>query len=127
MRRCQQYPTAVRCFEEDFEACVAHLNCPPAHHQAIRTTNLLERLFGEERRRMKAVGTLFGERPVLKLMYSALIRASDRWRGLSVSEFERVQLERLQTQLRRELEKEHVLEVNKHCSSENTSGREAGS
>ena len=32
----------------------------------IRATNLLERLFGEERRRLKVVPHAFGERPVLK-------------------------------------------------------------
>ncbi len=91
----RQYPTAVRCFEEDFEACVAHLYCPPAHRKVIRTTNLLERLFGEERRRMKAVGTFFGERPVLKLMYAVLIRATENWRGITVTEFEARQLHEL--------------------------------
>jgi putative transposase len=99
------YPTAVRCFEEDFEACIAHLHCPPTHRRAIRTTNLLERLFGEERRRMRAAGSLFGERPVLKLMYSAVIRASDSWRGVKVTEFEHAQLQRLQKELTEELRK----------------------
>lgn len=99
-------PTAVRCFQEDFEACIAHLNCPVTHRRAIRTTNLLERLFAEERRRMKAVGTVFGERPVLKLMYSALIRASENWRGVRVTEFEHRQLRKLTEQL----DQEHVKE-----------------
>ncbi len=44
----KEYPTTVRCFEEDFEACIAHLHCPPKHRRIIRTTNLLERLFGED-------------------------------------------------------------------------------
>ena len=91
----KQYPSAVRCFEEDFDACIAHLHCPPAHRKVIRTTNLLERLFGEERRRMKAVGTFFGERPVLKLMYAVLIRATENWRGITVTEFEARQLREL--------------------------------
>lgn len=95
----QEYPSAVACFEEDFEACIAQLHCPPGHRRVIRTTNLLERLFREERRRVNAAGTLFGERAVLKLMYAALVRASDRWRGIHVSEFERRQLERLRDQL----------------------------
>jgi len=30
----------------------------------------------------------FGERPVLKLMYAAVIRAADRWRGITMGEFE---------------------------------------
>jgi transposase-like protein len=95
-KRC---PTAVRCFEDDFDACIAHLHAPPAHHRTIRTSNLLERLFGEERRRMKVIPTVFGERPVLKLMYASLIRASENWRGVGISEFERRQLEKLQEDL----------------------------
>ena len=94
----KQYPSAVRCFEEDFEACIAHLHCPPGHRKIIRTTNLLERLFGEERRRMKAVGSFFGERPVLKLMYAVLIRATETWRGVTVTEFEARQLRELRSQ-----------------------------
>ena len=35
----------------------------------------------EERRRTKIIPHAFGERPVLKLMYAAVIRAADRWRG----------------------------------------------
>ena len=45
--------SAVDCLNDDFEACVSHLHFPPGHRRAIRTTNLLERLFGEERRRTK--------------------------------------------------------------------------
>jgi putative transposase len=44
-------PSSVACLDDDFEACIAHLTFPLAHRRAIRTTNLLERLFGEERRR----------------------------------------------------------------------------
>jgi putative transposase len=65
-------PSALACLQDDFEACIAHLRFPLAHRRAIRTTNLLERLFGEERRRTKVIPHAFGERPVLKLMYAAL-------------------------------------------------------
>ena len=67
----------------------------------IRTTNLFERLFGEERRRTKVVPHAFGERPVLKLMYAAVIRAADRWRGLTVGEFEQRQLKAIREELDR--------------------------
>jgi putative transposase len=40
---------------DDFEACIAHLRLPATHRRAIRTTNLLERLFVEERRRLKII------------------------------------------------------------------------
>ncbi|MGD8394928.1 MAG: transposase [Candidatus Eiseniibacteriota bacterium] len=103
----KKYPSVVRCLLDDFEACIAHLRCPAAHHRLIRTTNLLERLFGEERRRFKAVGTTFGERPVLKLMYSTLVRASDRWRGIQITEFETRQLDVLRQQLNEEHRREN--------------------
>ena len=48
----------------------------------------LERLFVEERRRLKIIPNGFGEKPVLKLMFGALIRAAERWRGLRFTEFE---------------------------------------
>lgn len=85
-------PSAVACLDDDFEACIAHLKFPLAHRRAIRTTNLLERLFGEERRRTKVIPHAFGERAVLKLMYAALIRAAERWRGIRMTEFEQRQL-----------------------------------
>jgi transposase-like protein len=66
----------------------------------IRTTNLLERLFREERRRVNAAGSLFGERAVLQLMDAALIRAADRWRGIVITDFEQRQLAELRRQLR---------------------------
>ena len=58
------------------------------HRRAIRTTNLLERLFVEERRRLKIIPNGFGEKAVLKLMFGALVRAAERWLGLRFSEFE---------------------------------------
>jgi hypothetical protein len=51
------------------------------------------RLFGEERRRLKIVPNAFGEKPVLKLMFAALIRAAESSRGLRFTEFDLRQLE----------------------------------
>lgn len=94
-------PSAVACFEDDFEACIAHLKFPLAHRRAIRTTNLLERLFGEERRRTKVIPHAFGERAVLKLMFAALIRAAERWHGIRMTEFELRQLRAIREELDR--------------------------
>jgi transposase-like protein len=52
-------PSAVACFDDDFEACIAHLRFPVGHRRAIRTTNLLERLSGEERPRTKVIPHAF--------------------------------------------------------------------
>ena len=92
-------PSAVACFLDDFEACIAHLRMPVNHRRAIRTTNLLERLFVEERRRMKIIPNAWGERAVLKLMFGAMIRASERWRSVRVTHFERLQMEALRNEL----------------------------
>jgi transposase-like protein len=98
-----ELPSAVACFLDDFEACIAHLRMPVTHRRAIRTTNLLERLFVEERRRLKIIPNAFGEKPVLKLMFGAMIRAAERWRAISVTDFERRQM----TAVRRELDQEY--------------------
>ena len=103
----RDYPSATTCFLDDFDACVAHLQLPIAHRRVTRTTNLLERAFGEERRRTKIIPHAFGERAVLKLMYAALIRASETWRRVVISEFELKQLD----QLREHLERRHTERV----------------
>ena len=92
-------PSALACFEDDFEACIAHLRLPVTHRRFARTTNLLERLFVEERRRLKIIPNGFGEKPVLKLMFGALIRAAERWRGLRFTEFELRQIAAVRKEL----------------------------
>src|SRR5213592_4367385 len=98
----RELPSATACFLDDFEACIAHLRLPIAHRRVIRTTNLLERLFGEERRRTKVIPHAFGERAVLKLMYAALIRASQTWRRVVISDFELKQIDELRDELDQE-------------------------
>ena len=65
---------------------------------------MLERLFGEARRRTKVIPHAFGERAVLKLMYAALIRAAERWHGIKMTEFERRQMRAIRTELDRAFE-----------------------
>ena len=107
----RDYPSAVACFGDDFEACIAHLRLPIAHRRATRTTNLLERLFVEERRRMKIIPNAFGEKAVLKLMFAAMTRAADRWRAIKVTDFERRQMAALRAELDNEYEAEAGLEA----------------
>lgn len=98
----RELPSATACFLDDFDACIAHLRLPIAHRRATRTTNMLERMFGEERRRTKVIPHAFGERAVLKLMYAALTRASLGWKRIVISEFELRQVEDLRVELDRE-------------------------
>ena len=99
-----ELPSATACFGDDFEACIAHLRMPITHRRAIRTTNLLERLFVEERRRLKIIPNAFGEKAVLKLMLGAMIRAAERWRAIRVCQLERRQMRAVREELDHEYE-----------------------
>jgi transposase-like protein len=103
-----ELPSAIACFQDDFEACIAYLRMPVTHRRAIRTTNLLERLFVEERRRLKIIPNAFGERPVLKLMFGAMTRAAERWRAIRFTEFERRQIDAVRQELNTEYETENT-------------------
>lgn len=93
------YPSAMRSLREDLEACWAYLCCPTVHHKRIRTTNLLERSFVEERRRTKVIPRFFTEKSCLKLVFATLWRASQRWQGVRMSDIEVQQLRALRQEL----------------------------
>ena len=120
-----ELPSAVACFSDDFEACIAHLRMPVNHRRAIRTTNLLERLFVEERRRLKIIPNAFGEKPVLKLMFGAMIRAAERWRPIKITLFERRQMEATRKELDQEYEAHNGLakQTSKEAIVNNLSSR----
>jgi len=93
------YPAALKSFTEDLEASLAHLKLPVRHRINVRTTNLLERSFLEERRRTKVIPRLMDEKSAMKLVFATLIRVSERWSRVSVSELERKQLGLLRREL----------------------------
>ncbi len=102
-----ELPGAVACFRDDFEACIAHLRAPVNHRRAVRTTNLLKRLLVKERRRIKNIPNAFWENLMLNLMFAALLRASERWRVLRVTGFERRQMDTLRRELDQNYEEEN--------------------
>lgn len=93
------YPAALRSFSDDLEASLAHLELPLAHRKFVRTTNLIERSFEEERRRTKTLPRFFSERSGLKLAFAVLWRASQRWQRVRISALERKQLDLLRQRL----------------------------
>ena len=56
------FPAAVACFRDDLDALLAIHRVPVRHRIRVRTTNLAERSFVEERRRTKVIGR-FGDEP----------------------------------------------------------------
>jgi putative transposase len=71
-------PEACRCLEDDAEASRNHRKVPARHRQYVRTSNLAERTFEEERRRTKVIPHLGHETSLLKLVFAVLMRVSER-------------------------------------------------
>jgi len=80
-----RYPSAVGCVADNLDALVVHLLFPAEHRKRIRHSNLIERTFGETRRRVKVIGRLPGEQSCLSLVWAVLDRASKGWRGLTMT------------------------------------------
>lgn len=71
----------MRCLARDLEGCLTVLRFPFAHRTRIRTTNLLERLFGEGKRRTKIIPRFTSESSGLMLLFAVLVDASAGWHG----------------------------------------------
>ena len=80
-----RYPTAVACVTDDLASLTVHLRFPAEHWGRIRHSNLIERTFGESRRRTKVIGRLPGEATCLALVWAVLDRASRGWPGLTMT------------------------------------------
>ena len=95
----RDYPAAVACFTDDLEALLAIHRVPVRHRIRVRTTNLAERSFVEERRRTKVIPRFPDEKAAIKLVFATMIRAADRWCRVSISDLERHQLTLLRAEL----------------------------
>jgi transposase-like protein len=93
------YPSLVRSLEQDVEALLNHLRVPFRHRRSVRTTNLVERSFEEERRRTKIIPCFLTEKSALKLVFSVLIRVSGNWRRVVMRRGEVRELQRLREEL----------------------------
>jgi transposase-like protein len=99
----QEYPEAMKCLATGLEEVLTALHFPESHRKRIRTTNLLERLFGEGKRRSEVVPRFMSEKSGLSLMFAVLVDASASWRGVKVSPAIAEQLEALRTTSRAQL------------------------
>jgi transposase-like protein len=77
------YPTAVDCLKRDLEACLTFYRFPEKHWRYIRTSNIIERLFGEVKKRSHKMAAAFRNENSCMLMFYAIIR-SLRLRRISV-------------------------------------------
>jgi transposase-like protein len=105
-----EFPEACRCLLDDAEASLNHLAVPPRHQQYVRTSNLAERAFVEERRRTKVIPHLEDEQSLVKLVFAVLIRVSERWGKKCFSEFEQQQIRSLRRRLKLDEPDVNILE-----------------
>ena len=75
----KSYPKAVSVFEAGIEDALTYLSYPGSHHARIRTTNMLERLFGEVKRRTRVVGVFPNETSAATLATEIALRSSEEW------------------------------------------------
>ena len=70
------YPTAVACLQRDLEACLTFYAYPKEHWKTIRTTTIIERLFGEVKRRSQKMAAAFRKRSEL---FSIVLRGHSQF------------------------------------------------
>ena len=88
-----RFTKAVSVFEASIEEALTYLGYPGSHHAKLRTTNMLERLFKEVKRRTRVVGVFPNERSASTLATEIALRSSEEWalrRYLSMDALETV-------------------------------------
>ena len=75
----QSYPKAVSVFEAGIADALSYLSFPGSHHARIRSTNMLERLFKEIKRRTRVVGVFPNETSASTLATEIALRSSEEW------------------------------------------------
>lgn len=79
------YPAAMKILLTDRAGLTAYLRFPAVHHSRVRHSNLIERCFGEAKRRTKVIGLFPGETSAVSLVWAVLDRASAGWRGVTMT------------------------------------------
>jgi len=75
----KRFTKAVSVFEAGIGDALSYLSFPGIHHARIRTTNMLERLFREIKRRTRVVGVFPSETSASTLATAIALRSSEEW------------------------------------------------
>lgn len=89
-----EFPGAVKVFEQGITEALRYLDFPSAHHRRIRTTNGLERLFQEIKRRTRVVGVFPNEQSLVVLTTAVGLRVSEEWALRRYLEMEVLEVQR---------------------------------
>jgi len=80
-------PKAVACLQEDLEQLLAFFDCPQAHWKRLRTTNVIERLFVEVRRRIRTMCAFTTRGSCERILFSVFDRMNNHWSRHPLSAF----------------------------------------
>ncbi|NIM06142.1 MAG: IS256 family transposase [Armatimonadetes bacterium] len=72
-------PGAVACLAQDIEELLSIFNIPEEHRVKMRTTNLIERVFREVKRRTRPMNCFTNRRSVDRMLYAILARQNKLW------------------------------------------------
>jgi transposase-like protein len=75
----RQVPEALRCLEQGFTAATQFYAFPKEHWVRIRSTNGLERLHGEIKRRIRSVGAFPDRQSALRLVTAVALEKTQVW------------------------------------------------
>jgi putative transposase len=74
-------PSAVKCLENSIEACLTFFICPEEEWISLRTTNIIERLNKEFKRRTKPMEIVAGENACYMLLAFISLKMEIHWRS----------------------------------------------
>ena len=74
-------PSAVECLERNIDACLTFFNFPPDEWISLRTTNIIERLNKEFRRRTRPMEILAGETACCRILAFICLKMELHWRS----------------------------------------------
>jgi putative transposase len=75
----KQVPEAMACLEEGFAAATQFFAFPKAHWKRLRSTNGLERLHGEVKRRIRSIGAFPDRASALRLITAVALEVTRVW------------------------------------------------
>tara|TARA_B100001964_G_scaffold225863_1_gene274107 strand:- start:11 stop:1252 length:1242 start_codon:yes stop_codon:yes gene_type:complete len=77
----KELPSAVKCLENSLQSCLAYLQFPKEEWICLRTTNVIERVNKEFKRRTKPMEIVAGERSCYTLLAFVCLKMELRWRS----------------------------------------------
>ena len=70
-------------FEENIEECLTVINCPPEVQRRLRTSNIMESINRQLKRRTNVISIFPSEASLLRIVTAKAMDLSDEWEGIN--------------------------------------------